>query len=114
MKDQACLALLTQCITCICGCKLSFNLCFTLFSLPNCHNPSNLIILFPLQIDMEDEREVRREDAAALAKFYNISYIETSSMRGVNVEEAFRTITQEVYDKVSPQTLFIRKETRFI
>lgn len=50
---------------------------------------------------MEDEREVRREDAAALAKFYNISYIETSSMRGINVEEAFRTITQEVYDKVS-------------
>lgn len=51
---------------------------------------------------MEDEREVRREDAAALAKFYNISYIETSSMRGINVEEAFRTITQEVYDKVNP------------
>lgn len=58
--------------------------------------------IFILQIDMEDEREVRREDAAALAKFYNISYIETSSMRGINVEEAFRTITQEVYDKVSP------------
>ncbi|MPC57213.1 Ras-related protein Rab-26 [Portunus trituberculatus] len=56
------------------------------------YEPSNMI-------DMEDEREVRREDAAALAKFYNISYIETSSMRGVNVEEAFRTITQEVYDK---------------
>lgn len=57
--------------------------------------------LLSLQIDMEDEREVRREDAAALAKFYNISYIETSSMRGINVEEAFRTITQEVYDKVN-------------
>ncbi|XP_045128976.1 ras-related protein Rab-39B-like isoform X2 [Portunus trituberculatus] len=59
-----------------------------------------VFILVGTKIDMEDEREVRREDAAALAKFYNISYIETSSMRGVNVEEAFRTITQEVYDKL--------------
>lgn len=49
---------------------------------------------------MEDEREVRTEDALSLANFYNIKYVETSSMRGINVEEAFRIITQEVYDKV--------------
>lgn len=49
---------------------------------------------------MEDEREVRKEDADSLAQFYNIKYIETSSMKGINVEEAFRSITQEVYDKV--------------
>lgn len=49
---------------------------------------------------MEDEREVRKEDAMSLANFYNISYVETSAMKGINVEEAFRTITQEVYDKV--------------
>ncbi|XP_064082902.1 ras-related protein Rab-39A-like [Macrobrachium nipponense] len=52
------------------------------------------------EIDMEEEREVKSEDALSLANFYNIKYIETSSVKGINVEEAFRSITQEVYDKV--------------
>ncbi|KAG7157108.1 ras-related protein Rab-39B-like [Homarus americanus] len=60
----------------------------------------SVFILVGTKIDMEDEREVRKEDAMSLAKFYNISYVETSSMKGINVEEAFRTITQEVYDKI--------------
>ncbi|XP_053643519.2 ras-related protein Rab-39B [Cherax quadricarinatus] len=60
----------------------------------------SVFILVGTKIDMDDEREVRIEDALALAKFYNISYVETSSMKGINVEEAFRTITQEVYDKI--------------
>ncbi|XP_037783756.1 ras-related protein Rab-39A-like [Penaeus monodon] len=59
-----------------------------------------VFILVGTKIDMEDEREVRTEDALSLANFYNIKYVETSSMRGINVEEAFRIITQEVYDKV--------------
>ncbi|XP_071537367.1 ras-related protein Rab-39B [Panulirus ornatus] len=59
-----------------------------------------VFILVGTKIDMEDEREVRKEDAMSLANFYNISYVETSAMKGINVEEAFRTITQEVYDKV--------------
>ena len=50
---------------------------------------------------MEDEREVSKEDAEKLAEFYGVKYVETSSLKGINVEEAFRLITQEVYDKVS-------------
>jgi len=45
-------------------------------------------------------REVQKEDAEALAAFYGIKYIETSALKGNNVESAFTTITQEVYDKV--------------
>ena len=52
------------------------------------------------QLDMEDEREVRKEDALKLADFYGVKYVETSALRGINVDEAFRLITQEVYDKV--------------
>ena len=49
---------------------------------------------------MEGQREVRAEDAEALAQFYGIKYVETSALAGSNVEAAFSTITQEVYDKV--------------
>ncbi|XP_068206799.1 ras-related protein Rab-39B [Palaemon carinicauda] len=60
----------------------------------------SVFILVGTKIDMEEEREVKSEDALSLANFYNIKYIETSSVKGINVEEAFRSITQEVYDKV--------------
>ena len=49
---------------------------------------------------MEEERQVKKEDAQALADFYEINYIETSSLKGVNVEESFRLITQQIYEKV--------------
>lgn len=50
---------------------------------------------------MEEDREVKTEDAQILADFYGIKYIETSALKGINVEESFRIITQEIYDKVS-------------
>lgn len=47
--------------------------------------------------DMESEREVSHEEAQQLADFYNISFLETSAKTGVNVEEAFAAIAQEIY-----------------
>lgn len=59
-----------------------------------------IIYVYVFQIDIEDEREVKTEDAQTLADFYGIKYVETSALRGINVEESFRIITQEIYDKV--------------
>ncbi|KAL7646659.1 UNVERIFIED_CONTAM: hypothetical protein RMT77_001910 [Armadillidium vulgare] len=59
-----------------------------------------VFVLVGTKIDIEDEREVKTEDAQTLADFYGIKYIETSALRGINVEESFRIITQEIYDKV--------------
>ncbi|XP_076044078.1 RAS oncogene family member Rab39 [Oratosquilla oratoria] len=59
-----------------------------------------VFLLVGTKIDMDDEREVQTEDAQSLADFYGIKFIETSAMKGIKVEEAFRIITQEVYDKI--------------
>ncbi len=44
--------------------------------------------------DLEDERKVTYEEAAAFAKDKNISFIETSAKRSDNVEEAFYEMTK--------------------
>lgn len=47
--------------------------------------------------DMETEREVSQEEAQQLADFYNIGFLETSAKSGMNVEDAFTRIAQEIY-----------------
>ncbi|XP_047736925.1 ras-related protein Rab-39B [Hyalella azteca] len=59
-----------------------------------------VFVLVGTKSDLSEQREVRREDAEALAKFYGIKYVETSAYMGSNVEKAFTCITQDVYDKV--------------
>lgn len=45
-------------------------------------------------------REVSKEEARAFAEQNGVHHIETSAKTGINVEEAFRTVTQEVYNKI--------------
>ena len=45
-------------------------------------------------------REVSREEARAFADQYGVHHVETSAKTGLNVEEAFRTVTQEVYNRI--------------
>lgn len=45
-------------------------------------------------------REVSKEEARAFADEHGVHHIETSAKTGVNVEEAFRTVTQEVYNRI--------------
>ncbi|KOC68385.1 Ras-related protein Rab-39B [Habropoda laboriosa] len=45
-------------------------------------------------------REVSKEEARAFADQHGVHHIETSAKTGVNVEEAFRTVTQEVYNRI--------------
>ncbi|KAF2365174.1 Small GTP-binding protein domain [Trinorchestia longiramus] len=59
-----------------------------------------VFVLVGTKSDLLEQREVRRQDAEALAQFYGIKYVETSAYSGSNVEEAFTSITQEVFDKV--------------
>ncbi|CAG2167851.1 unnamed protein product [Oppiella nova] len=50
--------------------------------------------------DMLDDREVTGEEGKAFADFYRINFIETSAKDRYNVDEAFRSIAEEIYDKV--------------
>ncbi|XP_030762040.1 ras-related protein Rab-39B [Sitophilus oryzae] len=45
-------------------------------------------------------REVSQEEAKAFAEQHGIFHVETSSKNGMNVEEAFTAVTQEVYNRV--------------
>lgn len=50
--------------------------------------------------DMEDLREVSRQEAQRFADFYAMNYIETSARNGENVEMVFTKVAQEIYSKV--------------
>ena len=45
-------------------------------------------------------REVSKEEARAFADQNGVHHIETSAKTGVNVEDAFRAVTQEVYNRI--------------
>ncbi|CAG2109695.1 unnamed protein product [Medioppia subpectinata] len=50
--------------------------------------------------DMADEREVTSEEGKAFADFYRINFIETSAKNRYNVDETFRSIAEDIYDRV--------------
>lgn len=52
------------------------------------------IVLVANKIDLEKEREVKREDAASWAKEVGMGYIETSAKTNTNVTEAFEMLVR--------------------
>lgn len=50
--------------------------------------------------DLNEEREVPRDEGKAFADFYNIKFVETSAKNNVNVEIAFKRIAEDIYDKI--------------
>lgn len=51
--------------------------------------------------DLESERQVSNEDGQAFADMYGFKFIETSSKRHFNVDEAFQLLAEEIYDNIS-------------
>ena len=47
--------------------------------------------------DMEKERVVPTKKAQAFADFHGLKFMETSAVTGQNVEEAFASITKDIY-----------------
>lgn len=50
--------------------------------------------------DLNDEREIPQDEGKAFAEFYNIKFIETSARNNHNVDLAFKTIAEDIYDRV--------------
>ena len=50
--------------------------------------------------DLNEEREVPRDEGKDFADFYNIKFIETSAKNNVNVDIAFKRIAEDIYDKI--------------
>ena len=57
------------------------------------------IILIGNKNDLENERVVKKEEAENKAKEYGIAFLETSALNGDNIELAFKTLIEEVYNK---------------
>ena len=59
--------------------------------------------------DLTEKREVSTEEGQELAKFYGISFLETSAKETVNIGESFLTMSKTVIEKLSKGEL--NKET---
>ena len=61
------------------------------------------IILIGNKSDLEEKREVSKEDGENKAKLNGISFLETSALNGNNIEIAFKTLVKNVYNKCHNQ-----------
>ena len=57
------------------------------------------VILIGNKNDLEEEREVTIEEGEMKAKEFGIAFLETSALNGTNIEKAFKTLVEEVYNK---------------
>ena len=57
------------------------------------------ILLIGNKNDLEEEREVKIEEGEKRAQEYDIAFLETSAKNGNNIEMAFKTLIEEVYNK---------------
>ncbi|TXT66770.1 MAG: Small GTP-binding domain protein [Promethearchaeota archaeon] len=58
--------------------------------------PKISLLLVGNKIDLEDQREVNREEGEALAEEIEVSYVETSAKTGENIDDAFRMLALEM------------------
>lgn len=49
--------------------------------------------------DLEDKRQVQRDEGEELAAQFNMPFLETSAKQSMNVDEAFVTMTKEIKEK---------------
>jgi GTPase SAR1 family protein len=65
-------------------------------------------LLIGNKLDMAADRKVSTEEGAALAKKYNIKFLETSAKSSTNVLDAFKTMTEEMHARVSKKTSSVK------
>ena len=66
----------------------------------NLYGDKNIIILLiGNKSDLEDKREVKREDGEEKAKSFGLGFIETSACTGDNIDKAFEIMLKEVCNK---------------
>jgi len=72
------------------------------------------LILFGNKCDLEDKREVAKEEAIKFANENNLKYLETSAKTKINIKEGISLIANEVYKKyknVEPTIKLNKKQT---
>ena len=49
--------------------------------------------------DLEDQREISKEQGEEKAKSFGFSFLETSALSGENLEKGFQMLIEEIYQK---------------
>ena len=57
------------------------------------------IIIVGNKIDLVNERDVSYQDANSFAEKYNITYLEVSAKNGINVQEIFEILSNQMIKK---------------
>jgi len=64
------------------------------------HQATFLLVGCKADLAVGAAREVTNQQGRALADYHGISFMETSAKTGINVEEAFTLISEEIYSKL--------------
>ena len=67
-------------------------------------DPRITVLLIGNKSDLEDRREVSKEQGEEKAKSQGCAFMETSALSGNNIEKAFETMVKEIYEKFSNDT----------
>lgn len=59
------------------------------------------LILVATKLDKSEDKDVTAEEGQKLADNYSVPFFETSSKSGLNIQEAFSALTQQITDKGS-------------
>ena len=66
--------------------------------LKNYGNKNISIILIGNKSDLNNKREISKEEGLKLSEIFNINFIETSAFNGDNINEAFFKLVENIYD----------------
>lgn len=75
------------------------------------HADKNIvIILIGNKCDLEDQRDVPTEDAKEFAEKEGLFFLETSALEATNVEDAFLTVLNEIFNIVNKNNLVAEED----
>lgn len=64
-----------------------------------------MIMLIGNKSDLEDQRDVTKDDALEFAQKENLFFLETSALEATNVENAFQTVITEIFNIVNKKNI---------
>jgi len=79
------------------------------------HASANMVImLIGNKCDLEQRREVKKEEGEAFAREHGLIFMETSAKTAQNVEEAFINTAKEIYKKIQEGVFDVNNEANGI